>query len=52
MINTILDELERRGDIGERRKRRERKERGETKRRGWRGEPTRQSQDTRTYLYT
>ena len=48
MINTILDELERRGEIGERRKRRERKERGETKRRGWRGELTRQSHSTHT----
>ena len=49
MINTILDELERRGEIGERRKSRERKERGETKRRGWRGELTRQSHGARTH---
>ena len=49
MINTILDELERRGEIGERRKRRERKERGETKRRGWRGELTRQSHGAHTH---
>ena len=49
IINTILDDLERRAEIGERRKRRERKERGETKMRGWRGELTRQSHGTHTH---
>ena len=49
MINTILDELERREEIGERRKSRERMEKGVTKRRGWRGELTRQSHGAHTH---
>ena len=49
-INTILDELERRAEIGVRRKRRERKERGERWRgERWRGEMTRQSHGTHTH---